>query len=79
MKFKEYLEKLNNIAERTPESLDYEVVYALDDEGNEYNTVNFPPELAVFEKDGRDLCLVDGEDLIEDHNKDSLIDAVLIN
>ena len=40
MKFKEYLASLNAIAEKRPESLDYIVIYAIDDEGNGFQRVN---------------------------------------
>lgn len=39
MKFKEYLEELNKLAEENPESLNMDVIYASDDEGNSYHTV----------------------------------------
>jgi hypothetical protein len=43
MKFKEYLDHLNKMAEENPEILEYETIYSHDDEGNEYQKVNHLP------------------------------------
>lgn len=51
MKFKDYLEKLNKIAKDIPESLDYAVVYSIDEEGNSFKNVEFNPSTGVFEED----------------------------
>jgi hypothetical protein len=49
MKLKEYLEKLNKIAKDQPQTLDFEVISAIDDEGNGYNPIYFDPTLGEFE------------------------------
>ena len=49
MKFKEYIEKLNNLAKEYPSSLEMEVVYSADDEGNTYHKLYFEPSLFQFE------------------------------
>lgn len=49
MKFKEYLEKLELLAENHPEALECEVIYAKDDEGNGYQKVICSPALSVIE------------------------------
>jgi len=43
MKLKEYLKKLQEFVKDNPEVLEYEVIYAKDDEGNGYQSVNYPP------------------------------------
>jgi len=49
MKFKEYLEKLNKLALDNPNSLEFELIYSHDDEGNEYQKVNHLPCLMEIE------------------------------
>lgn len=43
MKLKEYLKELERMAKENPETLEYEVIYCVDDEGNAYNKVNYLP------------------------------------
>lgn len=50
MKFSQYLENLNKLAKERPETLEFEVVTATDDEGNGYNLVNFDPSVGNFEE-----------------------------
>lgn len=45
MKFKDYLSKLNKLAAKSPEVLDFEAIYARDDEGNGYQSVSFDPSI----------------------------------
>ena len=66
MKFKDYLEELNAFAEEFPDTLEYDVVYASDDDGREYNIVNNGPCTGYFE----------GSDLYFD---DELPNAVCVN
>ena len=49
MKLKEFIDNLNNFVTENPESLDLDVVYSTDDEGNGYNKVNFEPCLGFYE------------------------------
>ena len=49
MKFRQYLERLNCLAKNRPESLDLEVVFSKDDEGNGYNFVNYEPSIGHFD------------------------------
>lgn len=49
MKFKEYLENLNKLAEENPETLDMTVVYAKDDEGNGFQEINYAPSIGNFD------------------------------
>jgi len=40
MKLKEYMEMLKKMIEENPDCLEFEVITAMDDEGNEYDTVS---------------------------------------
>jgi hypothetical protein len=48
MKLKEYIEKLQELTKEKPETLEMDVIYATDDEGNGYSDVYFGPTLGVF-------------------------------
>jgi hypothetical protein len=48
MKLKEYFKKLQNIIKKYPESLEYEVIMSSDDEGNNFQIVNYSPSLGNF-------------------------------
>lgn len=63
MKLKEYLEKLNKMAEETPMLLQLDVITSKDDEGNGYNQVYCDPFVGWFE---------DGEFDDEDHGINSI-------
>jgi len=49
MKFKEYIEQLNKLAQERPETLEYEVVSASDEEGNSFTAVNFTPTVGYHD------------------------------
>ena len=51
MYFKEYLEKLNKIAEEHPESLEYTVIHSRDPEGNGYYEVESVLGVAMWSHD----------------------------
>jgi hypothetical protein len=57
MNLKEYLKELNKLIALHPEVADYEVIYAHDDEGNEFQKVNCIPALIPINniKDNRYL------------------------
>jgi len=61
MKLKQYLEQLNRLVEKNPEALKMDVVYSRDDEGNDFQDVEFAPGLGNFERVGRggDFTTVD--------------------
>lgn len=48
MKFKEYVDELNEYLENNPEIGDYEVVYAKDSEGNDFDKVYYGPSKGVY-------------------------------
>lgn len=49
MKFKEFLEKANELATNYPQSLDMDIIYSIDDEGNAYHKVHSEPSLVQVE------------------------------
>lgn len=49
MKLKEYLNNLQEFIKENPQSVEFEVAYSADDEGNYYQKVNFTPSFAIFE------------------------------
>ena len=48
MKFKNYVENLQEFLKELPETAEMEVVTSIDDEGNGYNVVQFEPSIAQF-------------------------------
>ena len=48
MKLKEYLESINELVKNNPSLLELDVVYASDDEGNNYDFVAFTPSVGKF-------------------------------
>lgn len=63
MKFSEYIKNIQEFAEKHPESLDMEVIYSSDDEGNSYNAVYYTPTLMMVE-DREPICSEEDEDFI---------------
>jgi hypothetical protein len=49
MKLKEYIKELNTLVALHPEVAEYEVIYAHDDEGNEFQKVNCLPSLMLID------------------------------
>lgn len=49
MKLKDYVEQLTQILETNPEAMDYDIIYAADDEGNNFSKVHYPPCLGYFD------------------------------
>lgn len=49
MKFKDYLKAMNEIAKEYPSSLKMEVIYSVDDEGNDYQKIVIFPSLCEVE------------------------------
>ena len=55
MKFKKYLENLNKLAKERPETLDFDVVSAKDDEGNGYDLVSWKPSVGNYNKSDKEF------------------------
>lgn len=79
--FKQYLETLQEIAKKFPETLEFPVIYSHDDEGNEYQRVVNEPVLCQIEnpeqKSYRNLEFIGIEDDDDINKKDC--NALLIN
>ncbi len=60
MNLSEYMEKLNNLYTKHG---DLELVYSKDDEGNEFNYINFDPSLVNYNPS--DLSVIADDDLDE--------------
>jgi hypothetical protein len=78
MKLKEYIKGLKDIEKKHP---DLEVVYSIDDEGNDYSKVYFSPTLGCFKEEGYGSeFLAEGEfDDWKDEQDDLVVNAVCIN
>lgn len=50
MKFKEWIEELNKFLKENPEIENYEVITAVDPEGNGYYEVDYLPTIGQFEE-----------------------------
>jgi hypothetical protein len=60
MKIKDYIERLNRLAELYP---DAELVYSCDDEGNHYSEVLFHPSCGEVKDDEWNPCLETAENV----------------
>jgi len=49
MKLREYIEQLQKFAEMNPETLDMDVIYSRDDEGNGFQEVHYSPSKGYYE------------------------------
>lgn len=62
MKLKKYIKKLQKLAKKNPEALEYMVVTSGDDEGNNFNAVYFDPSIGHWSTDGFDVNDEDEDD-----------------
>lgn len=72
MKIKDYIKKLQELAEKYP---DASVVYSKDDEGNSFHLCQFSPSLGNFEND--EWIADDGTD--EFKNEYGGVNAICLN
>ena len=49
MTLKEYIEQLQKFAEMNPETLNMDVIYSRDDEGNGFQQVHYAPSKGFYE------------------------------
>ena len=54
MKFKDYAKKINEILKDNAEAGEFEVIYSIDDEGNNFNPVIWDPSKGHMNRDGFD-------------------------
>jgi len=55
MKFKEYLENLNELLKDRPEIADFDVVTSKDDEGNGYSIVHYTPSIGRYDNEEKEF------------------------
>lgn len=67
MKLKEYIKLLQAVAKKNPDAL---VICASDEEGNNYNQVNFKPSIFYYSKEDQS---------ISDVQYDGYVEAVCLN
>lgn len=64
MKLKEFIDNLNKLVVDRPETLEFDVVSAVDDEGNAYNLIYFTPTIGYYEQE--DAMFESGGAMLED-------------
>lgn len=76
MKLKEYIEQLNEIIKENPKYENLDVLFAKDDEGNEFGFIGFAPSLGNI-SDDMDFTQVENfEDIDEE---DRIVNAICVN
>ena len=70
MKLKEFLENLNELVKENPQVLEYEVIYAKDDEGNGFSEIVYTPSVGFLDDDSEftDEVSEDWDELEEEPN-----------
>lgn len=63
MKLKDYISELNKLVEANPDILELDVIYSVDDEGNEFDYVSYPPSLGMYEDGSFDSDHYSGEEI----------------
>ena len=90
MKLNEYLQLLNEMTESNPEILDYDVITAIDEEGNGYNEVVYEPSVGFYDgdnfrtgvddEDEMDMVNFNEDEDIEDSSpKTFVLNAICLN
>ena len=51
MKLKKFLEALELMIKSNPKILELDIVYSIDDEGNEFKKVYFEPTIGIYNED----------------------------
>lgn len=57
MTLRDYKKLLNKLTRENPKALDAEVIYAKDEEGNEYGKVFYAPSLNDFDEFKNAVCI----------------------
>jgi|GEM_PF-1609377 len=76
MKLQEYINQLNKIVEENPKNADLLVIYAMDDEGNEFAKIGFAPSLGNYNIDKEFTQVENFEDIDEEER---FVNAICIN
>ena len=76
MKLQEYIKQLTDLVESNPEYAKLDVIYAKDDEGNDFSKIGFAPSLGNLSSDGDFTQQENFEDIDEE---DQIINSICIN
>ena len=76
MTLKTYIQQLNSLIEENPEYAELDVIYAKDDEGNDFQPVSFEPSLGNYDCNGAFTQQSDFDQLYE---ADKFVNSVCIN
>lgn len=76
MNLKEYIKQLTQIVEEKPEYANLIVIYAKDDEGNEFSKIGFAPSLGNLNTDKEFTQIENFDDIDEE---DRITNAICIN
>ncbi len=81
MTFKEYVDTLNTMLYERPGLGDMDVIYASDDEGNEYQKVVYTPTLGYFDGEYKGEFIPDScfEENQENYDTELTANAICIN
>lgn len=75
MTLKEYIEQLQKFAETNPETLDMDVIYSRDDEGNGFQQIHYSPSKGLYE----DSEFISVEQLEDYNREENDVNAVCVN
>lgn len=72
MKLKDYIKNLNDIISNNPETAEYDVIYSIDSEGNEFHNIYYSPTVGYYD---------DGEFVPEEQFEDDgfVVNSVCVN
>lgn len=76
MKLKEYIKSLQDLVKENPSYEKLNVIYAKDDEGNDFGPIGFSPSLGNLNEDG-DFTQVENFNDIDE--EDRIINSVCVN
>lgn len=77
MKFKDYVKTLNEILATNPESAEYDVIYSIDEEGNDFKNIYYTPTVGYYDSGG--FISVEQFEEYEDEGYDCIINSVCVN
>lgn len=76
MNLQQYISQLNDIISSNPEHAKLTVIYAADDEGNDFKKIGFAPSLGNLDIDGDFTQVENFDDIDED---DRIVNSICIN
>jgi len=80
MTLETFLENIQKMVQEKPELLEYEVITAIDDEGNGFNPVHWTPTVCQYNEDSREIrSEEDYNEEKEDDDPDFKPNAICVN